>query len=449
MYRLRNSTVVVLIAVFTLLVSTVSFVQANQTQHIATTPSLAESRLYQENASIITYTGMWDTINHTSANNETYITSQTSGDQIEIQFSGDSIVLYRMLSPNGGQAIAKIDGEVYGEIEFFAEEQHWQVPAFLDNLGSGPHTLTLEVSTERNLSSLGYEVTLDALQIPGALQPTLEQQQAWERVNWYREQAKLHPLRLSNALNSAAQAHADYDIRHAKTDGHRGIAGKIGYIGEWPSDRAQYFGYGSEFVGENMHGLAAPIASVDAFMATVYHRLTILDYRSTDMGYGIAYDEEYRSDVLDVGGRGDIFAGPANRTFVMYPADSQQNTPLSWDGSEWPDPLPETEEVVGYPVSLTLFQKPQWDEPDQWQLSHARLYDETKQLVDSYVLDKQSDPNNYLGPDTVFIIARKSLKQDTTYTASIAGTDNQGQSFNVTWSFQTGGSISYLPFIKR
>ncbi len=137
-----------------------------------------------------------------------------------------------------------------------------------------------------------------------------------------------------------------------------------------------------------------------------------------------------------------------------YPADGQQHVPPGWDGGESPDPLPTVNTPVGYPVSLYIAHpstahaavRPSanypWRltsptrEPTQWRVTTAELRDSGEQLVDTYLLHKDTDPNEN-SPDVVFLIAHTPMATNETYTAHITGTDSKGAAFDHTWSFTT------------
>ena len=407
---------------------------------------------YEETSPAIVTRGNWTQISDPQASGGGYIVSETAGDSVQITFSGESVVLYRRMDVDGGRASVSIDNQSFGYVEFYFLESRWQVPAIFDHLGPGAHTLTLTVASDADANSTGHRVWVDAFAIPNPYQPSYEQLQALERVNWYRQMAGLPLVEEVGPLNMSAQAHADYDVNNQKTDGHEEKPEKPGYVGQWPSDRANYFGYLGG-VGEDMHGIGDPISSVDGWMATVYHRNLIMDYGMAEMGYGMAERGRYRSDVLDMGSRFFSRHFPPSRKLITYPASNQQDVPHLWSGGEYPDPLPGKPKPVGYPVSLYIAQpsgamqlrqqliaNAQWVgfqklRSAQWQVSTAELRDDQGNAVPVYELDQAND--SHLGPDVVFLIAHEPLKLGTTYTAHIAGVDSRGNAFDHSWSFTT------------
>ncbi|NTW04463.1 MAG: hypothetical protein HGA19_24900 [Oscillochloris sp.] len=109
-------------------------------------------------------------------------------------------------------------------------------------------------------------------------------QQALDQANMYRRIARVSDLHIHSTITTAAQNHADYHMANyansaAWTNGAHGeVAGIPGYTGTWPSNRLAATGYPwSGESSEVMHFIGDPIASVDDWMATIYHRLILLN----------------------------------------------------------------------------------------------------------------------------------------------------------------------------
>lgn len=413
---------------------------------------------FEEDSAVVVLNGAWTRVSAAQASAGAYAVSTTAGDSAIFTFSGDSVTLYRCLGPDGGRADVSVDGQSYGAWEFYLFEPRWQAPAVLDGLGAGVHRLNLRVRSDAAERSRGRRVSVDAFAAPAPFQPSADQVAALERANWYRDAAGMPPLRAPLALNLAAQAHADYSVLNRNEDGHGEVEGKPGFVGQWPSERAAYFGY-SGGVGEDMHFIADPIGAIDGFMATVYHRNLIMGYGFTHMGYGMGKSGGHNADVLDMSaywGRG--YTVPT-RTILTYPASGQRDVPHDWGGGESPDPLPGKPKPVGYPVSLYIVQAstegagqpsqaslsslrfpelaPQLQRSAVWQVRLAELRNAQGQLVPCYLIEQNTDAPRLLGPDVVFLIAERPLAFSATYTAYMAGTDSGGAPFDHTWSFTT------------
>jgi uncharacterized protein YkwD len=268
-------------------------------------------------------------------------------------------------------------------------------------------------------------------------------QQALDRMNVYRMQAGVAPLRLHPALVAAAQNHATYSLlNHADpaawTNGPHGeVAGKPGFTGKVAGERAIAAGYTSGspwWAGSEVkHGLGDPIASVDSWMATIYHRVIPLDPGAAYMGYGNGGDDQYQVDVMDFGG-GPTDSGvwaSAKPYPLAYPSDGQTDVPTSWNGAESPNPLPPgTTGPVGYPFTLQRVGGP-------LQVDTATLLDGNGQPVAVHPSPA------HCGDACYALIAIAPLQPNTTYTVQAQGNVG-GVPFSRTWSFTTGtGEIAY------
>lgn len=410
---------------------------------------------YQESSLGVLLSGAWSQVADSQAAAGGYALSQTPGASAQFLFAGESLVLSRQVGPDGGLARVTIDGRDYGVLSFAFPEPRWQVPAIFDQLGSGAHRLTLTVVD--NPDRPGGRVSLDAFTIPSPYTPTLAQQMAVKRVNYYRGLAGLPRAQGVQAIHQGAQHHVEFlannqqDPRLAGLGFHIEPEGLPGFVGRGPSARAGLFGY-TGGVGEGGHFFGDPVGSVDDWMATIYHRGLVLCYDCTDLGYGLVHDARGRYDALNMGSRSS--QAVPKRLLYTYPADQQTAVPPSWGGGEIPDPLPGQPRPVGYPISLSLVQpspasaggtSPQQG-PGQvraqpaaasWAVTTTELRDPNGQLVPVFVLDRNSDANRYLGPDEVFLVSQVLLATSTTYTAHVAGVDSRGAAFDHRWSFTT------------
>ncbi|MDI3299598.1 MAG: S-layer homology domain-containing protein [Bacillota bacterium] len=188
-------------------------------------------------------------------------------------------------------------------------------------------------------------------------------QLALARINGYRALEGLAPLQLSDSLGRAAQAHADYFLTNVGR--FQGISLAVheenpswpGFTGVEPWDRAAAQGYPSQAViGEDMAFGSGLLAGVDGLMATVYHRLLLLDPYAADLGVGLA-GAQGQADVLPVldleTGRRGSWPRLDPATAVLYPADGQGDVPVAFTG-EIPDPLAPfgARAPAGYPITV-------------------------------------------------------------------------------------------------
>lgn len=452
-------------------------------------PPLATS--LEDDDPALTATGAWQPVGAAGASGGRYLASSTEGDTLSFDFAGDSVALLRALGPDGGQANVQIDGRSQGVLEFYFPEARLAVPAVYDGLGDGPHTLVLRVLPSAQQASRGRRVTFDRADAPSGHEPDAIQRAAAGRVNAIRAQAGLGPVRQAGALDLASAAHAWWDMANGFAQGHVERPGTPGFVGARSWDRAAYFGYtpdvgedmafewGTRYTPEDAH--YGP-AAVDGWQATVYHRNLIMDYSHVDMGFGYSFADDKAVGVLLMGARGGGGRLPTSRFAYTWPVDGQTGVPRGWDGNEGPDPLPQRDDEVGYPVSLYLAQPPQpvaatadrrpldpavalWrgarpagtegaavgtrggldlarparpDQSSPWRVTRAELRDAAGAVVRAYAIDQRNDAPKFLGPDVVFLIAERPMAARTRHEARVSGTDSRGAAFDVTWGFTTG-----------
>ncbi len=261
---------------------------------------------------------------------------------------------------------------------------------------------------------------------------------ALDRANLYRQKVGVIPLRLHPAIVAATQNHANYfllnfnDTSAMIYGAHGEVAGKPGFTGKWPSDRIVAAGFPYFGGSEVMHFLDDPVASVDGWMSTIYHRVILLDPGAHYTGYGNGRNSQTAVDVMDFGG------GPTDTGVWMpeqpypqaYPADQQTGVPTSWGGGEYPDPLPPgAARPVGYPFTLqgvggTL------------QVTTIELRDAKGQLVNVY-----PNPTDCTSFNCYALIPVSPLKANATYTVHATG-NVSGVNFDKTWVFTTGQSTA-------
>lgn len=383
------------------------------------------------------------------------ITTTHPGNTARITFNGPSVALYRHVGPDGGVALVTLDGHPYGSLVYYSRDARPSVPAVLDHLGSGRHTLVLQCVDPLTPIAGPYEgvsnvlygiyqasqygiaagINIGRVAVPSGLPATLTQQLAEQIVNHYRHVAGLPPVRNSQALDLAAQAHAAYLVHdtHGFTRfyGHNEDPADPGFVGVWPVDRALYYGYHGLSSGSSENyawatgATTGPVArrarrvddprvSVDVWMSTVYHRALILDYNMTDLGYSgasqaVMYNAAIRVGVLEMGyGLASPSSGPSAQTpgwislpprreLHPYPAARQAGIPTSWDGVESPDPAPGLTRPLGYPISLSIVQSvvpSGYASPpgSNWVVRAASLRNAAGRLVPTVERDMRNDP---------------------------------------------------------
>jgi virginiamycin B lyase len=391
------------------------------------------------NNSAISTQGAWFKQTSSNASAGAYLQDSTAGDALSLTFTGDSIALYRLLDPNGGQVTATVDGNPAGYIDFYFSQQRWQIPAVLDHLGAGQHTLVLTVSSQANSASAGHNVYIDSFAVPAPFVANVDQQTALTRLNFYRAQAGLPAASLTKGINLSAQALADYNAIN-NTQVHVEDPSLPDFVGAQFTDRQLYFGYDSA-ASETIHNFEAA-ASVDDWMAMVYHRISLLTYSYTDIGSGLSRLNNNLRTVMDFGNK--RLGPPAARLLSTYPSNGQINVPLvfSPDGTGVPQGIT----VAGYPVSLQITQP---TNPPQGASAASTTY----QLADSsgnpVPIYPPTGANLQMPADIFVMLPQQPLTPNTTYQAHITGTDSQGNPFDVAWAFTTlpnagvAGTVSF------
>jgi uncharacterized protein YkwD len=187
-------------------------------------------------------------------------------------------------------------------------------------------------------------------------------QQAINRANLYRDYVGGVPLQLSPSLAAASQNHAQYYLDNATDSSamlngaHGEVTGKPDFTGVWPWDRDAAAGYpAGSGIGEDMHFLGNPVAAIDSWMFTVYHRVLLLTPDYYYAGYGLRQSASQNVDVMDLA-TGPLPSGMVASGFVgfqVYPANAQTGVPTFWTGGEGPSPLPPGAPLpVGLPITI-------------------------------------------------------------------------------------------------
>ncbi len=123
---------------------------------------------YQQNDSRITYLGAWATSNTWSASGGSYSSSSQAGAAAVIEFTGTEVDLLAATGPSYGMANIYVDSALVDTVDLYSASTAWKVPVYSDySLAGGEHTLIVECSGDKNSSSSGKTVNMDALDIAG------------------------------------------------------------------------------------------------------------------------------------------------------------------------------------------------------------------------------------------------------------------------------------------
>ena len=266
---------------------------------------------------------------------------------------------------------------------------------------------------------------------------TPAQQAALDRMNAYRGLAGVAPLTINAALTRAAANHALYYMLNAPDPALQGMGlhdeqpGRPGFTGADMETRITAAGYGGRW-NESMALLGDPVAAVDAFMATVNHRLPILDPGFTETGYGGGRAGRLVVDVFTYGGPYRMPDGGPE--FVAWPPDGSTGQPTVYDGNEAPDAFPGSAYPIGTAITL------KYTGAGSFALTEAHLADAAGQALP--VLTRAN--YNYATQSVAVVAADRPLAATTRYAVSLTGTID-GQPWRRTWSFTTGAAADSVP----
>ncbi len=115
---------------------------------------------------------------------------------------------------------------------------------------------------------------------------------------------------------------------------HSEAPGKPGFTGADMQDRAREQGY-TGCVNETIGLSGSMTASLDWFIGTINHRLTLIDPRYREIGFGVVDDGDARIEVIDVGA--PTWNDTASPEWVAWPADGSTGVGRGFSGED-PNP---------------------------------------------------------------------------------------------------------------
>jgi uncharacterized protein YkwD len=226
-----------------------------------------------------------------------------------------------------------------------------------------------------------------------------------EQVNGYRKQAGLDAVALDAGLTKGCRAHADYLVRNAGNPATEGLGGhdedpKLpGY-----SEEGQRAGKASDIAFD-----VDPLAAVPDWMATLFHRVPLLDPELARVGFGATRGEKSGWVVVL-----DVTSGRGSGAVVFYPADGQKDVPLAYHAGERPDPIPQSKDHrAGFPITVMFPRGAAVKE------ATARLVDGRGQEVAAWVSTPEQTVDRDLQRNQVCLIARQPLQPGTQYTVTV------------------------------
>lgn len=274
-------------------------------------------------------------------------------------------------------------------------------------------------------------------------------------LNRFRQQAGLGLLAQNLLLDKSAENHLRYvlandvlkggtidmrtiDSATGRSTFHIEAAGKPNFTGVQEMDRAKSAGYPGSYVGEELTfagGKGAQVA-LSAIVKTIYHRAGLMLQGIRDVGVAVGHDQS-QTFTLEFG-----YVTPqsnANDFFSIYPSDNETGVGR-YTGVETPNPFPDLSTSnddfptkTGYPVSVVS------KEGTTLQMLTFTIIEAGSTVpLDTRLMTKDNDPNRYLGSNIAFLVAKGTLKANTTYTVAFSGRVNNVV-VSKDWKFTTGG----------
>jgi len=255
------------------------------------------------------------------------------------------------------------------------------------------------------------------------------------RINEARAAIGVPPLKRNAALDAAATAHANYyklnfgDPALAGNGLHYEDPGKAGFTGADFAARARAAGY-SGSINENVGLSGSMLVSVEWFLDVINHRLTLIDPRYTDVGFGVVNEGKIKIEVIDLGTV--KWLNQIEPAWTPWPPPDSTGIGLRFDG-ESGSPLSDQQLPTGYPITL------KYNGAGTVTFAGAKLTTGGQEIP---LIAKVG--TGFITKNTYVVAATGPLKTGTTYTIAITGTAN-GQQFNRTWSFTTKGTAAASP----
>ena len=250
-----------------------------------------------------------------------------------------------------------------------------------------------------------------------------------KRLNDVRAIAGLAPVTLDADLSLGCRNHARYlalNPRHPATQGLGAHKEDAKLPGATPQ------GAKAGMAADIALGDIEPLHALDGWMATLYHRIPLLDPHLQRIGFGCA-----RGEMLGWITVLDVKSGKAEGKLsspILYPVDGQKGVPLAFPPREIPNPLPEDAGIrAGYPITATF----DWKAP--LLMAAGSLEDERGQVVPCWFSSQESPANPKHGQSTACLIPKTPLAPNTSYRVAMSGTW-KGALWKKKWQFTTGSA---------
>ena len=148
---------------------------ATVSTHMALSTDQTGSYTYDDASPALAYTGNWSHVSHQSYTggdyDQTESFSDTAGDSMSVTFTGTAVQWIAPTSGNHGIAGVFLDGYLLTTVDGYSPGTNFQqVEYSVSGLADTSHTLKIVVSGQKNPSSSGTYVSIDAINVPTAAQ---------------------------------------------------------------------------------------------------------------------------------------------------------------------------------------------------------------------------------------------------------------------------------------
>ena len=297
-----------------------------------------------------------------------------------------------------------------------------------------------------------------------------------EYLNTLRTAAGLVAFTPASQLSTAAQNHSDY-MQLNNTVGHGEVNGNSGYTGSTPSERTQYAGYSTLFIGENVsYGTPTAEASIDGLFSAIYHRFGFLHLSFDTVGIGqntlfytydlsnsqheqlcqgasysgtgsyylnVCADSNKHISVSAYSNASNAFASAAP-ALILWPFENAADIPPVFY-EESPDPLPD-DSVSGYPLSVE-FNHQKFDSAPN--VTSFTIEDASGTSLNTLTrMTQANDPASRFTSYQTALFPEKRLEWGSRYNAFLSYESN-GTSYTKSWCFSTQSLSTYAPHVYR
>ena len=249
------------------------------------------------------------------------------------------------------------------------------------------------------------------------------EQKLLARLNEIRKLAGLDPVELDPTLCYGCRKHSTYLVRNEgrRTQGgnaHREDAGARGYTPE-----------GAKAAAASVISWGADLRAVDDLIASLYHRLPLIDPCLKRVGIGSEKGGRFGS-VVCIDSKSGVEPSEWNPEFVIYPADGQSDAGTGFV-TEHPDPIPpKAKRPVGFPVTI------QFRSGDR--VTGAKIaLTEAGADVPGHASTPERPASSFPQSNAICLIPASPLKGGAKHTVKVTCTLN-GKPFEKEWSFTTG-----------